>query len=99
MSERLRIYVPNETAAEQQFVDSLAREMSEHFGGATAFAATGSWLHEGDLWTEDVTVLEAVAFGEAVDDDLRQRLANRVKEQLGEVAVMTEVIETDAEMH
>lgn len=67
--------------------NSLARALSEAFGGCTAVASSGYWYHEGRLYDEPGRVFTTAAEPTAVNNKMIAFLAKYYGEMAKQIAV------------
>lgn len=96
LNEYVAVYVPstiyNKFVDNTEYVDRVSKELSEMFGGATAYNAQGNYVADsGELITESVKIVKAYA--EKVTGEMAKKvisLAKWIKEEMQQECVSVE---------
>lgn len=100
LDHKIRIYVPSHTRTGEaidndvraELVTDVMTKFSTWFGGATSYNAHGAWRGPTGVDIEKVTIVEAYATNEAVDDHIGDVVTymNTIKRGVDQDAVALE---------
>lgn len=100
LDHQFRIYLPSHTMTGEdiatetriELVRDVMTKFSEWFGGATSYNAHGAWRGPTGVDIEKVTIVEAYATNEAVDEHIADvvQLMNTIKRSVNQDAVALE---------
>ena len=97
-SHLVEILLPKETGSgapiNQKWFDSLLKELTDKFGGATSFVrapAQGLWRSGGEVEKDNIAVIEIMA--ESLDTAFWQCLRGRLERELSQQAIVIRVQE------
>ena len=94
MTEKARIYVPDDKERSNEVIEKTVRRLSLEYGGATVIPDNeGYWYNgERELIQDSITMIETVG---DIDESQIRELCSFIRMALNEDSVMYEITETN----